>query len=101
MNLSEEIREDYETCVYSVLQEYPDEKLNTQFEISVDMINGWDYEDEFGNFDVRNQVGLSFYSATICVNHRDGPEWGTDSLNNSLIGFMDEQPIISFQNREC
>ena len=62
----------------------------------------WDYEDEFGNIDVRNQVGLSFYSATICVNHRDGPEWGTDdSLDNNLIGFMHEQPIISFQNQEC
>ena len=51
MNLSKEIREEYELCVYSVLQEYPNEKLNTQFEISVDMIesvDGWDSEDELG-----------------------------------------------------
>ena len=40
-----------EPLVKKFLQEYPNEKLNTQFEISVDMIesvDGWDSEDELG-----------------------------------------------------
>ena len=49
--LTQEIKEQFKTSVYQIIEEHPNEKIQTKFELSVDSLYdvcGWDYEDELG-----------------------------------------------------
>ena len=49
--LTEEIKEQFRTSVYETIERFRNEKIKTQFEISVESlydVDGWDYEDELG-----------------------------------------------------
>lgn len=51
MILTQEIKEQYKMNVYQIIEQHRNEKIKTQFEISIDTLDdfyGWDYEDELG-----------------------------------------------------